>query len=76
VPDILNRTEFGSAVKAETREILRYADLVKFARFSPDKNTTDNEYRKVVHVIEETKEMPAPDNAQHSGSASAPSLNK
>ena len=76
VPDILNRTEFGSAVKAETREILRYADLVKFARFSPDKNTTDNEYRKVVHVIEETKEMPAPDNAQQSGSASAPSLNK
>ena len=63
VPDILNRTEFGTAVKAETREILRYADLVKFARFSPDKNTTDNEYRKVVHVIEETKEVPAADGA-------------
>jgi hypothetical protein len=63
VPDILNRTEFGSGVKAETREILRHADLVKFARLSPDKNATDNEYRKVVHVIEETKEVPAAEGA-------------
>jgi hypothetical protein len=76
VPDILNRTEFGSAVKAETREILRHADLVKFARLSPDKNATDSEYRKVVHVIEETKEVPAADGAPQSGSAPPPSLIK
>ena len=76
VPDILNRAEFGSAIKAETREILRHADLVKFARFSPEKNETDNEYRKVVHVIEETKEVPAAAGAQHSGSTPPPSLTK
>ncbi|MCX5903575.1 MAG: BatD family protein, partial [Proteobacteria bacterium] len=55
MPDILNLQECGSALKAETREILRYADLVKFARFCPDRNTSDNDYRKVVRVIEETK---------------------
>jgi len=76
VPDILNRTEFGSGVKSETREILRHADLVKFARLSPDKNATDSEYRKVVHVIEETKEAPAAEGAQQSGSTSPPSLSK
>jgi len=76
VPDILNRTEFGSGVKTETREILRHADLVKFARLSPDKNATDSEYRKVVHVIEETKEVPAADGAPQSGSAPPPSLIK
>jgi len=76
VPDILNRTEFGSGVKTETREILRHADLVKFARLSPDKNETDNEYRKVVHVIEETKEVPAAEGAQQSGSTPPPSLTK
>jgi len=65
MPDILNLQECGSALKAETREILRYADLVKFARFCPDRNTSDNDYRKVVRVIEETKEAPPAGNAEH-----------
>ena len=65
MPDILNLQECGSALKAEMREILRYADLVKFARFCPDRNTSDNDYRKVVRVIEETKEAPPAGNAEH-----------
>ena len=65
MPDILNLQECGSALKAEMREILRYADLVKFARFCPDRNTSDNDYRKVVRVIEETKETPPAGNAAH-----------
>ena len=65
MPDILNLQECGSALKAEMREILRYADLVKFARFCPDRNTSDNDYRKVVRVIEETKEVPPAGNAEH-----------
>lgn len=56
VPDIITSQEFSSAIKAEMRDILRFADLVKFARLCPDKNTTDTEYRKIVRVIEETKE--------------------
>ena len=66
MPDILNLQECGSALKAEMREILRYADLVKFARFCPDRNTSDNDYRKVVRVIEETKEAPPAGNAERS----------
>lgn len=65
MPDILNLQECGSALKAEMREILRYADLVKFARFCPDRNTSDNDYRNVVRVIEETKEAPPAGNAAH-----------
>ena len=65
MPDILNLQECGSALKAEMREILRYADLVKFARFCPDRNSSDNDYRKVVRVIEETKEAPPAGNAEH-----------
>ena len=65
MPDILNLQGCGSALKAEMREILRYADLVKFARFCPDRNTSDNDYRKVVRVIEETKEAPPAGNAEH-----------
>jgi len=65
MPDILNLQECGSALKAEMREILRYADLVKFARFCPDRHTSDNDYRKVVRVIEETKEAPPAGNATH-----------
>jgi hypothetical protein len=64
MPDILNLQECGSALKAEMREILRYADLVKFARFCPDRNTSDNDYRNVVRVIEETKEAPPAGNAE------------
>jgi hypothetical protein len=56
VPDIISSQEFSSAIKAEMRDILRFADLVKFARLCPDKNTTDTEYRKIMRVIEETKE--------------------
>jgi len=59
MPDIVRLPSCGSAVKAETREILRYADLVKFARFCPDRKTPDNDYQRVVRVIEETKEVPA-----------------
>ena len=65
MPDIVNLQECGSALKAEMREILRYADLVKFARFCPDRNTSDNDYRNVVRVIEETKEAPPAGNAEH-----------
>jgi len=65
MPDILSLQACGSALKAEMREILRYADLVKFARFCPDRNTSDNDYRKVVRVIEETKEAPPAGNAAH-----------
>ncbi len=56
LPDIFNLNAFGSSIKAETREILRHADLVKFATYCPDRLTTENECRKVVRVIEETKE--------------------
>ena len=63
MPDILSLQACGSALKAEMRQILRYADLVKFARFCPDRNTSDNDYRNVVRVIEETKEVPPAGNA-------------
>jgi hypothetical protein len=53
--------EFGSAVKSETREILRSADLAKFAKFSPDSSAAENDYTKVVHIIEETKEHSVPE---------------
>jgi hypothetical protein len=64
MPDIVNLQGCGSSLKAEMREILRYADLVKFARFCPDRNTSDNDYRNVVRVIEETKEAPPAGNAE------------
>lgn len=65
MPDILRLQTCDAAAKAETREILRYADLVKFARFCPDRKTTDNDYQRVVRVIEETKEVPPAADAVH-----------
>lgn len=74
VPDIITSQELSSAIKAEMRDILRFADLVKFARLCPDKNTTDAEYRKIIRVIEETKEgaaTPAADGTTTSCSAAS-----
>ncbi len=62
LPDIITSREFSSAIKAEIRDILRFADLVKFAKVCPDKNTADSEYRKIVRVIEETREGAAAPN--------------
>jgi hypothetical protein len=58
MPAIARLQICDSAIKAETREILCYADLVKFARFCPDRKTSDTDYQRVVRVIEETKEVP------------------
>jgi hypothetical protein len=65
MPDILRLQTCDEALKAETREILRYADLVKFARFCPDRKTSDTDYHRVVRVIEETKEAPPAADAAH-----------
>jgi hypothetical protein len=67
MPDIVRLQECGPAVKAETQDILRYADLVKFARFQPDRNTSAQDYQKVVRVIEATKKALPAETSDHPG---------
>jgi len=65
MPDIVNLQACPAVLKDEVREILRYADLVKFARFCPDWKTSANDFQRVVRVIEETKEAPHAVEAAH-----------
>jgi len=67
MPDMVRLQECGPAVKAETQDILRYADLVKFARFQPDRKTSAQDYQKVVRVIEATKQAPPAETSDHPG---------
>jgi LPXTG-motif cell wall-anchored protein len=69
MPDIVRLQECNPAVKAETQDILRYADLVKFARFQPDWNTSTQDYQKVVQVIEATKQAPPAETSDQTGAA-------
>lgn len=65
VPAIINLDSLGTSLKAETRSFLQQADLVKFAKFTPEKNQIEGEYQKVVKVIQETKEaIPAVEAAE------------
>jgi hypothetical protein len=69
MPDISRLPACAAEVKVEMREILRYADLVKFACFLPDREASDRDYQRVVRVIEKTREEPA---AADAAAASAP----
>ena len=56
VPEINSLEKIDSEVKLKAEEFLKYSDLVKFAKYSPQKDEIEANKQKVVSVIAETKE--------------------
>lgn len=52
----LRSLELTKKQKSELAELLREADLVKFAKHTPDAETNEAAYYKVYYFVEETKE--------------------
>jgi hypothetical protein len=56
VPEINRLGKTGSEVKLKAEEFLKYSDLVKFAKYSPQQEEIEANRQKIVSVIAETKE--------------------
>lgn len=56
VPEINKLEKIDSAVKLNTEEFLKYSDLVKFAKYSPQQEEIEANKQKILSVIAETKE--------------------
>ena len=56
VPEIDKLEKIDSAVKLKAEEFLKYSDLVKFAKYSPQQEEIEGNKQKIVSVIAETKE--------------------
>lgn len=54
----LRELELTKKQNSELAELLREADLVKFAKHTPDADTNEAAYYKVYYFVEETKEVP------------------
>ena len=56
VPEINRLEKTDSEVKLKAEEFLKYSDLVKFAKYSPQQEEIEANRQKIVSVIAETKE--------------------
>jgi len=56
VPEINKLEKIDSVIKLKTEEFLKYSDLVKFAKYSPEQEEIEANRQKIVSVIAETKE--------------------
>jgi hypothetical protein len=56
VPEINRLEKTDSEVKLKAEEFLKYSDLVKFAKYSPQQEEIEANKQKIVSVIAETKE--------------------
>jgi len=56
VPEINKLGKIDSVIKLKTEEFLKYSDLVKFAKYSPEQEEIEVNRQKIVSVIAETKE--------------------